>query len=244
MKYIWCSSILLTFFIVSVFSQSENGLPPGPQILDEMREQLPGEPIVIQGELEVRKRKGIVTRTLNVEMLLNLGRRPATAKYILRDAFGKDLEQMTVTRNAGSPAQFSYAAGNPMVSGNLPDLFKPFLDTDVSWMDLTLSFLWWPGGKTIRTETLRGQNCFVVDISAPPGESGQYKKVLLWIDEKLRMVLQADGYDAKGELVRRLFIKSFKKINERWMIKDMDIQSFPSDHRTNLRVETMRIDKS
>jgi len=57
-------------------------------------------------------------------------------------------------------------------------------------------------------------------------------------------VLQAEGYDVRGELVRRLFMKSFKKIEDRWMVKDMDIQCFPSEHRTNLRVETMRVEKN
>jgi hypothetical protein len=218
-------------------------LPPAAELLDSMRAQLPAEPVVITGELQVRKRKGIVTHTLNVEMSLDLGRQPATAKYVLRDAFGKDLEQMVVTRSAGQQPRFEYSAGSPPVPGPLPDLFKPFQETDVSWIDLTLSFLWWPGGTTKKTETMRGQDCYVVEVPAPPGESGHYAKVLLWIDEKQHMVLQAEGYDSQDRIVRRLFIKSFKKIDERWMIKDMDIQSLPSDHRTNLRVETMRVEK-
>lgn len=238
----------LFFFLVAVpfvFSKAESeGLPAGAQLLDDMRAQLPREPIVINGSLEVRKRKGIVTRTLNVEMRLNLGHSPAMAKYILRDAFGNDLEQMTVIRGSDGPARFEYAAGNPLAPAKTPDLFQPFQDTDVSWMELTLSFLWWPGGKTLKAETLRGQNCYVVEVGAPSGEAGQYRKVRLWLDEKLHMVLQAEGYDAKGELVRRLFMKSFKKIDDRWMVKDMDIQCFPSEHRTNLRVETMRVDKN
>lgn len=225
---------------------ADDRLPSGPRLLDDMRAQLPGDSIVIEGTLEVRRKKGIVTRTLNVEMALNLGGKPATARYLLKDALGKNLEQMTVTRSPGTPARFDYAVGDPLVPTNLPDLFQPFQDTDVSWMDLTLSFLWWPGGKTVKTETMRGQKCYVVDVSAPPGETGHYKRVLLWVDEKLHMVLQAEGYDEKGEIVRRLFIKSFKKFKEnedRWMIKDMDIQSCPSDHRTNLRVETMHLSK-
>lgn len=241
MKHVLFFSIL--FALAASFVEGEE-LPAGSQLLDDMRAQLPRDPIVINGSLEVRKRKGIVTRTLNVEMNLNLGHSPATAKYILRDALGKDLEQMTVIRGSDGPARFEYAAGNPLAPARQPDLFQPFQDTDVSWMELTLSFLWWPGGKTLKTETLRGQSCFVVEVLAPAGESGLYKRVLLWVDEKLHMVLQAEGYDARGELVRRLFMKSFKKIGDRWMVKDMDIQCFPSEHRTNLRVETMRVDKN
>lgn len=234
---------LLCCFVLPVFSQTNTSFPDGSGLLEDVRGQLPREPVIIKGKLEVRKRKGVLTRALNVEMALNLGRTPAVAKYLVLDAFGKELEQMTVTRSPGSPSRFDYSAGSPLVATNLPDLFRPFHETDVSWMDLTLSFLWWPGGKTIRSETLRGQDCFVIEAPAPAGERGQFKKVLLWIDQKQHMVLQAEGYDDRGELVRRLFVKSFKKIDERWMIKDMDIQCFPSDHRTNLRVETMQVEK-
>jgi len=233
--------LLVLLFILPV--RCADDLPEAPRLLDDMRAQLPGEPVTITGNLEVRKKKGIIIRTLNVEMSLDLGSNPATATYVLKDAFGKRLEQITVTRSRGSDARFDYAAGDPAVAGVVPDLFAPFQDTDVSWMDLTLSFLWWPGGRTIRTETLRGQNCYIVEVTAPARESGQYRKVVLWIDEKMHMVLQAEGYDAKDDLVRRLFIKSFKKIDDRWMIKDMDIQAFPSEHRTNLRVDAMRINK-
>ncbi|OGV64176.1 MAG: hypothetical protein A2283_10125 [Lentisphaerae bacterium RIFOXYA12_FULL_48_11] len=245
MKHIFFFSFLLALVVPCVLSKPDSeGLPAGSQLLEDMRGQLPREPIVINGSLEVRKRKGVVTRTLNIEMRLDLGHSPAMAKYILRDALGKDLEQMTVIRSSAGSARFEYAAGNPLVPAKVPDLYKPFQDTDVSWMELTLSFLWWPGGKTLKAETLRGQSCFIVEVDAPPGETGQYKKVRLWIDEKLHMVLQAEGYDAGGELVRRLFMKSFKKIEDRWMVKDMDIQCFPSEHRTNLRVETMRVEKN
>jgi len=64
----------------------------------------------------------------------------------------------------------------------------------------------------------------------------QYERVLLWIDEKLRVVLQAEGYDSGGKLVRRFWINSFKKIDDKWMLKDMEVESFLSTHRTRLRV--------
>ena len=57
-----------------------------------------------------------------------------------------------------------------------------------------------------------------------------------------RMLLQAEGYSEDGNLVRRLWVKGFKKINERWMIKDMEIQSYPYRHRTRLRVREVAAD--
>ena len=241
MKYILLFLAVMAVGACGLFAETKEELPPAARLLEDMRAQLPREPVVINGDLEVRRRKGIVTQTLKVEISMDLGKDPASAKYVLADAFGRALEQMIVIRKAGQPARFEYSTGSPLAPAALPDLFKPLQETDVSWMDLTLSFLWWTGGQTLRTETLRGQNCFVVDVQAPADEKGQYATVRLWLDEKLHMILQAEGYDAAGQIVRRLFIKSFKKVDDRWMIKDMDMQGLPSDHRTNLRVETMHV---
>lgn len=216
-------------------------LPPAWRLLEDVRAQLPQDPLVITGDLTVRKHKGIVIATLGFEMFLNLGIEPATARYTIRDAFGTELEQLTVIRKTGQEPRFEYAAGNPLSASELPDLFKSVQNTDLGWMDLTLSFLWWSGGSIVRTETIRGRPCVVVELPAPAGhgrrEAGrQYTKVLLWIDEKLHIVLQVEAYDSDAKLVRRLWIKSFKKVNNRWMIKDMEVESFPSTHRTRLRV--------
>ena len=54
------------------------------------------------------------------------------------------------------------------------------------------------------------------EAPAPAGQTGPYVKVRLWIDEKLHMLLQAEGMDANGRQVRILWVKSFKKINDRY----------------------------
>lgn len=241
--------LLPNFFILCsicfALPQSTSGSLSAGQLLEDVRAQLPRESLVISGDLIVRKRKGIVTRTLTFDMSLNLGSQPETLRCIIRDAFGKELEQLTVTHRTGQEPCFGYAAGSPFSPSDLPSLFDCVQGTDISWTDLTLSFLWWRGGTTVGTETIRGRSCLVVEVPTPAGESTpeagtqagrQYKRVLLWIDEKLHVVLRAEGYDSDGKLVRRFWINSFKKIDGKWMIKDMEVESFPSTHRTRLRI--------
>ena len=265
--------LLPNFFILCsicfALPQSTSGSLSVGQLLEDVRAQLPRESLVISGDLIVRKRKGIVTRTLTFDMSLNLGSQPETLRCVIRDAFGKELEQLTVTHRAGQEPCFEYAAGSSLSPSDLPSLFDCVQGTDISWTDLTLSFLWWRGGTTVGIETIRGRSCLVVEVPTPaglrhavPGSAGgfaeartataalagestpeagtqagrQYERVLLWIDEKLRVVLQAEGYDSGGKLVRRFWINSFKKIDDKWMLKDMEVESFPSTHRTRLRV--------
>jgi hypothetical protein len=50
------------------------------------------------------------------------------------------------------------------------------------------------------------------------------------------MLLQAEALDPGGKAVRRLWVRSVKKINERWIIKDLEVEGFPAEHRTRLDV--------
>lgn len=240
MKRVLLSVVMAVGSAGGLLSEPAPAFPPGEQLLADMRAQMPREPLTLTGELQVRKRKGVVVRTLAVEIVLDLGAEPQVARYTLRDAFGKDLEQLTITRSRNRPAAVEYASGNPLVKQPEPDLFQPLAGTDMSWTDLSLAFLWWEGGKTVQADTYRGQSCYVVEVPAPAGKPCPYAKVRLWMDEKIHVVLQAEGYDAAGKLVRRLMIKSCKKMNDRWMIKDMELQSYPSEHRTDLRILTLK----
>jgi len=217
-------------------------------ILRDVVARLPREPLAITGSLTVRKPKGIVVSNLNFDLLADWGSRPARVSYTLRDVFGSTLEQLTMTRDSSNKAGFVYARGSPLEPSPLPSLFDPIQGTDVSWVDLTMAFLWWRGGKRVGEEKIKGHLCDIIDLPVPAGRpegmatngGSPYARVRLWIDRKYRMLLQAEGYDRRGEALRRLWVKGFKKIDERWMIKDMEVQSYPVVHRTKLRIHDVR----
>jgi hypothetical protein len=81
----------------------------------------------------------------------------------------------------------------------------------------------------------------VIDVQAPEGEPSAYDRVRLWVDPKIHVLLRAEAYDAAGERVRSMEVKSFKKIDEVWMIKNLDVVEHPSRKRTRLRVESVEI---
>jgi hypothetical protein len=63
----------------------------------------------------------------------------------------------------------------------------------------------------------------------------------MWVDTRVSMLLQAEGYDKLGDCVRRLSVKSFKKINDEWMIKDLEVEDLPAGSRTILRVRDAEV---
>jgi hypothetical protein len=226
---------------------AESNAPPAPQLLADVVARLPREPLKVSGEMIVRRRRGVVERTYRFDMALHWGAEPATAVYTIRDAFGAPLGEMTVRRAAGEEPAFSYAAGNPPAPAPCPGRFDNVQETDISWTDLALTFLWWPGGAVVATNDVRGRRCYVVEVPAPadrraaPEAAAQaatppYRSVRMWIDAELRVLLQAEGLDADGRAIRRLWIKSFKKVNQTWMIKDLEVQQGNTGHRTKLVV--------
>ena len=221
---------------------ADDDVPLCRELMAGVRAQLPRDPLTLSGELIVRKRRGVIMHKCAFTIELEWGRQPPRARYTLRDLFGRDLEQLTVIRQPDGQAGLSYAAGHPLTAAPVPDGVNPIRRTDLTWTDLTLSFLWWTDGTVRGMEDVRGFTCYVVDMNAPRDRPGPYTHARLWIDRTSSVLLQAGGW-AQDRLVRRLWVKSIKKIKtagqtkERWMIKDMEIQSFPSHHRTKLRVQ-------
>jgi hypothetical protein len=230
---------LLALFAALSRAEEASGVPDADALLERVILSLPRDPLQLTGELIVRKRHGVVLRRLQFEMALNWGGEPSEARYNIRDALGRDLEQLVVKRPSGRAPEFIHSSGSPLTNAPLTDLYGSLQPSDVSWMDLALSFLWWRGGKVSGTEKVLDRECYIVDVPAPASSTAgptAYASVRLWIDREMGMLLQAEGRDAKNQPLRKLWVRSFKRFDKRWMIKDMEIQQSAGDHRTKLQI--------
>lgn len=206
-------------------------LPTVNELMGNLLARLPTKPITLMGELVTEPEKGDKTR-LTISIRLNY---PREAVYTIGDAFGKAVEQLTVIRENGKTS-YTYMAGDPITVVPAPALDKRIQNTALSWMDLTLGFLWWDGGRIIGQAKNRGQPCYILDRHAPANAMIPYASARLWVDTRVSMLLQAEGYDKLGDLRRRLFVKSFKKMNHEWMIKDLEVEDHLTHSVTNLRI--------
>lgn len=207
-------------------------------LLDDVLARLPRSPVQVSGTLAARATGE--THSVNVDLDLAYGADPATARYTVRDAFGRDLEQLTVTRPRAGRPRYAYAAGSPLAAAPAPDLSRPIQGTDIEWADLSFAFLWWRGGELIGREIIKGQSCFVLRVPRPAGEPGGDASMALWLDEKFHMLLQAEAYDGAGTLRRRLKVRTFKRFGEQWMVKEMEVERFPARTRTLLRIADLQ----
>ena len=211
-------------------------IPAAGELIGSVIAGFPAVPITISAELQSRNSRGDVEKKLNVEIMLDWHGRIPSARYTIRDAFGKNLEGLTVKPARFGKTSYRYFRGEALVASPLPDLSGHIQDTDFTWNDLSLSFLWWPDGQTVGIEEIKGRRCYVADLPAPDPADGGDAGMRVWIDPQAHMLLQAAAFDSSGARTHLLQIKSFKKINKVWMIQNLDMQSFPSGHKTVMRV--------
>jgi len=229
--------LLLIACLACALFKSENsfGAEANP-LLSGVISVLPDIPLVVNGDLLKKGADGKIVTTYRVEMVLDWKADVPTARYTIRDAFGSSLEHLAITWVVAGEPEYRYFTGHPLSAAPLPPLNQAILDTDITWLDLSLSFLWWQGGDVQGTETVRGRLCNVVDVPAPENQVADFDGVRLWIESKIGIVLRAEGYGENGELIRRMDVKSFKKIRKHWVIKDIEFQTFPEKTKTSLLV--------
>ncbi|MCE9614414.1 MAG: outer membrane lipoprotein-sorting protein [Lentisphaerae bacterium] len=217
--------------------------PDAQAILDAVVARLPRETLEIEGDLITRKPRGVVVNTLRFAMRLDWGATPATARYTIRDTFGADLEELTLSRSARGQLSARYAKGSPLAPADVPALTTRIQQTDLSWTDLSLAFLWWPGARVTGTDSVRGRPCYILDVPAPAetvaSDAVRYAFVRIWVDQELSLLMQAEAYSPAGIRVRRLWVRSLKKQGDRWMIKDLEVQAYPPVQRTRLHVNAV-----
>lgn len=105
------------------------------------------------------------------------------------------------------------------------ELSRPVRGTAITYEDLSLKFLYWPNAKVIGEETVQTRRCWKLLLTAPSAQS-QYGKVLLWVDEGGNALMQMEGYNAKGQLLKRFEVISAQKIEGRWFLKQMRVETF------------------
>jgi hypothetical protein len=99
-------------------------------------------------------------------------------------------------------------------------------DTDISYEDLSLGFLYWPNAKVQGEQTMLLQKCWIIRVEPGARGESQYGKVDLWISKKNGALMQAEAFDSAGKLARKFKVISGQPIGDGlWMLKEMRIES-------------------
>jgi len=215
-------------------SPDDDEVPIASTLLESVIRQLPADPIRVTGKLLVRRHRGVPVKTYGFELIARWGDNEPHTQYTIFDAFGAPLEQLSLTHT--TPPRVTYAAGAELTPVPIGSMGRQIQQSDISWLDLTLSFLWWTDAYHEGEESVRTFDCYIIRVNRPPDEPGPYHSVRLWISKKAGMMLRAEGLDISGNPIRQLWVQNVQKIDGAWMVKDMEIQSPPAVQRTKLSI--------
>lgn len=211
-------------------------------LLAQVRAALPNVPLRIEAELQARDRRGRITRVAPVEMALDWGGVVPCAVYTVFDRFGTPRERMTVEWQDNGAPQVVLERGDPLQVVAEPEPDATIGDFDLTWADLQWSFLWWPDGRRIGSERVRGRYCHIIELTAPETAFTAYAAVRLWIDPETALLLQADALDARGRAIRRVQVRSLRQIDDQWMVQNVDIFNHATRERVTLRVRDLTVE--
>ncbi len=108
--------------------------------------------------------------------------------------------------------------------------------TELTYEDLALKFLYWPDADLLGSDNVRTRACWKIELK-PPSKQSQYSRVLLWVDKNSGALMRMEGYDSNGQLAKRFEVISAQKIDDRWFLKQMRIETLqPGTKRVAARM--------
>lgn len=204
--------------------------------------QRPGKEIAIDGVFHIRTSEGR-RREIPVNYMIRLNENAWQSIYATErtDALGP--EQLVVTHEAREPNRYLLRQISPdgtrtntlMINGS--EAAVSLASSDFWLSDLGLEFLHWPEQRFVRDAKITmkyGRPLKVIESVNPRPSAGTYSRVVSWIDSELGSLVRAEAYDLEGKRFKVFELKSFKKVNGRWQVKDMEIRNEKTDSRTRL----------
>lgn len=209
-------------------------------LMERVRMSMPDVPLELDAAIRVVDAHGKILQTVRAGAVLAPEADGRTARYTLRDAFGGILEEMTVRLGAGGTS-FAFAQGDPPQAAPLPDLFGPIQGSEISWLELSFSYFWWPGPRITGTELVANRwECQVVEIPCPPEYPGGWSHIRLWVAPAYNAVVRGEAWRA-GRAVKRFEVKSVKKLRQVYMIGDLEVKNLETGARARLKIGRMKM---
>ncbi len=209
-------------------------------LMERVRLSMPEVPLELEASIRVVDANGKGLKTVRAGAVLTPKKGGRTARYALFDAFGGVLEEMTVALGDGR-AEFSFARGDPPQAAPLPDLFGPIEGCEISWMELSFSFFWWPDPKIVGIEKVANRwECQMVEIACPPEYGEGWSHIRLWVAPAYDAVVRGEAWRG-GKAVKRFEVKSVKKLRQVYMIGDMEVKNLETGARARLKVGKMKM---
>jgi hypothetical protein len=200
--------ILTLAIIVAVSTLNAAPAPSAQEILESVRMLETRQQIDLDGQL----------RQDDIVVPFHLNQNGPVIRYSFTDP--DEVVELRLTENS-SRLELATDSGSEKFPAEKLD--EKIRGTGVTYEDLALKFLYWPGGRVLGDETVHARSCWKLQLAAPTRDS-QYANIFLWVDKKSGALMRLEGYDANGKLEKRFEVVATQKIDKRWFLKQMRIE--------------------
>lgn len=215
-------------------------------LIQDCIRRFPTEELELRGRLTMRRRYGIEMAEYNFVAKVCWGTAEPYGTYSFFALDGKQVDCVTIKRDATGNISISRDMKTPAgVQIPPPKLTDSILGSDVTWIDATMDFLWWKNPELVGSGEVKGRDCDIIKlISLDSTDSCSFGKV--WLDKAQRVLMQATQNNKDGKETRRMWVRAVQKMevakdDERWVIKDLEVETTGSGHRTRLHFEDVKI---
>ena len=119
-----------------------------------------------------------------------------------------------------------------------PDKLKqPIMGTDLSYEDLALRFLYWPGGQVLKQERIKTRACWLVRITNPRPGVGLYTTADVWVDQKSGALMRVIGYDRAGRPLKQFEVQETMQVGKTHTLQKMRVDRFETGGITYLEFD-------
>ena len=115
-------------------------------------------------------------------------------------------------------------------------LGQSFAGSDFTYEDFGFGYLRWAAQKLVDQKRRQSRDCYVVESAPAKGQSGQYSKILSWIDKENLLLMCAEGYGLDGKLLKVFDVRALKRFEGGWFIKTMNLKNVAVNRQTKLEV--------
>ncbi len=216
----------------------------GQTLAAELRSLRPAQSAAFSGLLKIRDRSGRMTH-VPFTSRITAGDEAWTVAYETAATNQHAAEQLRVIHRPSQPNQYLYArAPSPGASvGEFKSIppgqaAVPLAGSDFFLCDLGLDFFHWPQQTLVKKEMRKGRPCQLLSSRPAPGAATNgYERVVSWIDTETGGLLIAEAFGPGDKLWKEFEVKSFKKVDGQWQLRDMEIRDAQKKSRTRLEFD-------
>ena len=214
----------------------------GHAFLDEFRRMgLQGD-YGFEFELRTMPRRG-EERRFDGRMWGSRNRQGPVTLFEIRERERPENRLRLLVQNGTNPAVWMAEpvedGGYEVKSLGVEDWFSPLMGTDYTPFDLQMPFVFWEDFDYEGVFRVRGRPCHVFRMNPPEAfrtEHGHLSSVQIYLDAEFKALFRAESLDDAGDPERVFSVIDFKKVQDEWIVKTIDLRDERARDKTRFQV--------